>query len=99
MDAMTTTSPKWLGWLLLMALSACAPQRNACADSGYNQNVCADEDRRRAAALAAYGMMQQQPAYQPVPYQVQQPFQLQTRSPTNCTSMPNGVGGFYTSCY
>ncbi len=77
-----------------VALGGCAPREDACAASGYNQNVCADEQSRRAAALSILGNMR---AQQPAPYQVPMP---QTYYPpqTSCTSMPNGAGGFYTTC-
>jgi len=84
------------------ALGGCnnAPQQDACAASGYDQNVCADEQSRRAAALGFLaGMRQNQPApYQlpPVqPYYVPPPPVSHT---TQCNSTPNYAGGFSTTC-
>jgi hypothetical protein len=58
-------------WCLLVGTAGCQqePQMDACASSGYDQGVCADEQSRRAAAAAFLGgYMQQRPAsFQPAP--------------------------------
>ncbi len=85
------------------ALTGCAPQQDACAASGYDQNVCADEQSRRAAAIAILGNMRQN---QPAPYQLPmpqapQPYYMppiQTSPVTHCNSTPNYAGGFSTTC-
>jgi hypothetical protein len=85
--------------LCVLALGGCAPRVDACAASGYDPAVCADEQSRRAAAIAILGAMRssQPPAYQlPMP-QTYTP-QLYVPHQAQCTSVPNGAGGFYTTC-
>jgi hypothetical protein len=91
-------------WCLLVGTAGCQqePQMDACASSGYDQGVCADEQSRRAAAAAFLGgYMQQRPAsFQPAPYQapVYQLPQIPVPRTTQCNSTPNYTGGFSTTC-
>jgi hypothetical protein len=76
--------------LCTAALSGCAPRQDACAASGYDPNVCADEQNQRNAALSILGAQH--------PYQLPMPQNYARPRQTYCTSLPNGAGGFYTTC-
>jgi hypothetical protein len=74
----------------IIASSGCAPRQDACAASGYDQNVCADEQNQRDAVIRILGGQH--------PYQLPMPQNYAPQRQSYCTSLPNGAGGFYTTC-
>ncbi len=80
--------------LLAVSGVGCAPQQDACASSGYDPNVCADEQSRRAA-VASFLLNRPQPQ----PYVLPMPQAPQQTPVRNCNSLPNGTGGYYTTFY